>query len=38
MYALLTWFQAAMYLSMQFVKQVLSPLESDDPGFVTHLS
>lgn len=38
MYAVLTWFHAAKYLSMQFVKHVLSLLDSEEPGFVTHLS
>jgi hypothetical protein len=38
MYAELTWFQAAMYFSMQEVMHCCSPLESDVPGLGTHLS
>lgn len=38
MYVLLTWFQADMYLSMQFVKHCDSPLDTEDPGFGMHFS
>lgn len=38
MYAALTWFQAAMYFSMQDVMQVCSLLESELPGLGTHFS
>lgn len=38
MYAELTWFQADMYFSMQFVKQVCSPLDREEPGLGTHFS
>lgn len=36
MYEVLTWFQADMYFSMHWVKQVCSPLDSEEPGFGTH--
>jgi hypothetical protein len=38
MYCLLTVFHAAMYFSMHCVKQVVSPLESEEPGLGTHFS
>jgi hypothetical protein len=38
MYCRLTVFHVAMYFSMHEVKQVVSPLESDEPGLGTHFS
>lgn len=38
MYCLLTVFQALMYFSMHWVKQVDSPLDREDPGLGTHFS
>lgn len=38
MYVELTWFHADMYFSMHWVKQVLSPLDKEDPGLGTHFS
>lgn len=38
MYVLLTVFHAAMYFCMQWVRHVVSPLESEAPGLLTHFS